>query len=194
MSRSKKANREWLQGAQELAVGLSEAASVYLSSKSTLPNPSSEAPNASILTAFGDKYGREPVKRIWLTTNLWWLKQLLQVVMLNMCGQIAVYVLTVSHYIDNLPCPLDKLRESDFSVRTCGTIGAYFHFLALFPPLAIMGCLLPMTMAVYAEFEAYAVPRADILDNVLADADMLASHRQYEHFKTLYKNPLGLET
>ena len=34
--------------------------------------------------------------------------------MLNMCGQIAVYVLTVSHYIDNLPCPLDKLR-SDFS-------------------------------------------------------------------------------
>ena len=140
---------------------------------------------------FGDRYGRDPVKRIWLTNNLWWLKQILQIVMLNMCGQIAVYVLVLGHYIENLPCPLDTkdLMENrgifvfekdgkEFGGE-CGGIGGYFHFLALFPPIAIMGVLLPLTMAVYVEFEAYAVPREDILDNVLTDVDELESHKQY---------------
>ena len=39
--------------------------------------------------------------------------------------------------------------------------------------------LLPWTCRIYAQFEAYAVPRADILDNVLSEADELCAHQQY---------------
>jgi len=81
--------------------------------------------------------------------------------MLNMCGQIAVYVLTLYHWIDAL-----GLADS-------------WHLFALFPPFFTLFGLLPWTMHIYALFEAYAVPRAEILDNVISDEDKLGIHIDY---------------
>ena len=165
-SRGDVQNREWLDNAQELTQSLSVAANAYLSSKS---NVATESAHASILRNrmesvagdMGGLSGAQGLASIWLVPNLWWCKQLLQIVMLNMCGQIAVYVLTMSHHIDE--------QQMDGS----------FHFLSLFPPFVILFGLLPWTCQIYAHFEAYAVPRADVLDNVLSDEDELAAHKQY---------------
>lgn len=112
-------NREWIERAQELTQSLSSTAATPASG-SQLPRevtPGGSAERAvsgkSELLArpsaeqaergLADRLARTPAATIWAARNLWWMKQLLQVVMLNMCGQIAVYVLTLYHWVRGRP-------------------------------------------------------------------------------------------
>jgi len=163
-------HREWIERAQELTQSLS-GASPDTAGNQVAPSRPEAAPSGKgdLLSAdyyaaergLASKLGRTPMQQIWAARNLWWMKQLLQVVMLNMCGQVAVYILTLFHWIDAL-----------------GLTGAW-HLFALFPPFFTLFGLLPWTMHIYAQFEAYAVPRAEILDNVISDEDELGIHIDY---------------
>jgi len=164
-------NREWIERAQELTQSLSGTSPAMYApgSNQVQPVDGSSAPSGKTELLARQNYlqmehglaaslGRTPLTSIWAARNLWWMKQLLQIVMLNMCGQIACYILTIYHWIDAIGLP------------------GSWHFLALFPPFFTLFALLPWTMHIYAQFEAYAVPRAEILDHVISDEDTLGAH------------------
>ena len=173
--RSRNRDAQWIQRAQALTASLSGPASAILGPNSghhaasmrslelqTTPSMRMLANDyATMERTLANKLGASPATSIWAARNLWWMKQMLQVVMLNMCGQFAVYILTFFHWIDEVG------------------LGAGSHILALFPPIAVLFFLLPWTIHLYAQFEAYAVPRAELLDLVISDEDELQTHLQY---------------
>ena len=90
----------------------------------------------------------EPKESIWMARHLDLVKELLQIIMLFTCGQIALYVLSLRYGIE------------------VTHIGAGWHLFALFPPITVLFWLLPHLCWSIGMFEAYAVPNMPILDNV----------------------------
>jgi len=172
-------NRDWIDRAQGLTQSLSGDPAITPSVRDNQVSPTVPEAASTISGAASGKgellarnyysaehglaadLARTPMTMIWAARNLWWMKQLLQVIMLNMCGQLAVYMLTLFHWIDAIG------------------LGGAWHLFALFPPFFTLFILLPWTMQIYALFEAYAVPRAEILDNVISDEDELGIHIDY---------------
>jgi hypothetical protein len=81
--------------------------------------------------------------------------------MLLMCGQVAVYILTLFYHLSAARLP-----------------GAW-HFFALFPPIFTLFVLLPWMCHSFALFDAYAVPNPDIVDAVISDEEARETHAQY---------------
>jgi len=102
-----------------------------------------------------------PKANIWAARHLDLLKELLQIIMLYSCGQVALYTLSLFFGIN------------------ASAIGAAWHVFALLPPIITLFVLLPHLCHSLALFEAYAVPNAPILDNVISDLDQRAMDLAY---------------
>ena len=96
------------------------------------------------------------------------MKQLLQIIMLYSCGQVALYILSLRYGID------------------ASGIGLGWHAFALFPPATILFALLPHLCYSIGMFEAYAVPNMPILDNVRS---LNSIPRTFAHCRALHHLP-----
>lgn len=113
-----------------------------------------------------------------LRRNLDFIKQMLQIIMLYSCGQVALYCLSLA-----------------YGINASGA-GWGWHIFALAPPMITLFILLPILCQSISLFEAFAVPNAPILDNVLSDAesrqadqDYLMSQLDHRVQKSLESNP-----
>jgi len=119
--------------------------------------------NATSLAALRDEILPlpDPKLHIWAARHLGWIKQALQVLMLYSCAQVAFYVLSIVNGIDSLRA------------------NTGWHIFSIAPPLITLFILLPHLCRSMSLFEAYAVPNASILDNVISDADRAVADKDY---------------
>jgi len=102
-----------------------------------------------------------PRQHIWAARHIELLKQLLQIIMLYSCGQVALYALSLAYGIEDTG------------------VGGAWHLFALFPPCFTLFVFLPHLCQKLALFEAYSVPNAPILDNVISDIDQRTMDLRY---------------
>jgi hypothetical protein len=111
----------------------------------------------------------DPRSTIWAARHLDTVKQLLQIIMLLSCGQVALYSLSLAYGI------------------FASNVGDGMHFLALLPPSVTLFALLPHLCYTIALFEAYAVPNEPVLDAVISDLDSRNQDKVYLRSQLIHR-------